>query len=179
MASFINIKYSAQHHGANRVEAVMDAAEQARHGLSGTRGMATLLLSAVAAAVMVVAYQVMDSVAEGHLLVMWIALWAVAFAALALFAGAARQIAARTKTGLDAWSRSLAEARADQRLWAMAKADPRIMTDLQMAMTRSEVETEVAPAQAQASTTAEQAARAERALKAGAPVLRGYQRYAV
>jgi hypothetical protein len=177
MASFINTQYSAQHHGANRIESVMDNAEQACHGLSGTRGMATMLLSAVAAAVMVVAYQVMDSVAEGHLLVMWIALWAVAFAALALFAGAARQIAARTKISLDAWSRSLAEARADQRLWAMAKADPRIMTDLQTAMTRSEVETEVAPAKA--ATISEQAARAERALKAGAPVLRGYQRYAI
>lgn len=177
MTSFINIKYSAQHHGANRVESVIDAAQQVRHGFSGTRGLATLLLSAVAAATMVVAYQVMDTVAEGHLLVMWIGLWAAAFAALTLFAGAARQMAGGTKNSLDAWSRSLAEARADQRLWAMAKADPRVMTDLQMAMTRSEVETEVMPAQA--STTPEQAARAERAMKAGAPVLRGYQRYAV
>ena len=177
MTSFINIKYSAQHHGANRVESVIDAAQQVGHGFSGTRGLATLLLSAVAAAVMVVAYQVMDSVAEGHLLVMWMGLWAVAFAALALFAGAARRMAAGTKNSLDAWSRSLAEARADQRLWAMAKADARIMTDLQMAISRSEVDAELMPAKAAA--TPEQAARAERALKAGAPVLRGYQRYAV
>ncbi|MEO7159822.1 MAG: hypothetical protein ABJA84_00250 [Polaromonas sp.] len=177
MTSFVNTSHSAEHHGANRVESAMDAVQQMRQGFSGTRGLATLLLSAMAAAVMVVADQVMDSVAEGHLLMMWIALWAVAFAALAFFAGAARQIAVRTKNSLDAWSRNLAEARADQRLWALAKADPRVMSDLQMAIMRSEVKTEVTPAQA--STTAEQAARAERALKAGAPVLRGYQRYAV
>lgn len=164
MTSFINIKYSAQHHGADRVESVIDAAQQAGHGFSGTRGLATLLLSALAAAVMVVAYQVMDSVAEGHLLVMWIGLWAAAFAALALFAGAARRLAAGTKNSLDAWSRSLAEARADQRLWAMAKDDPRIMTDLQMAMSRSEVESEVMSAP---SPSAEPAARAERAIKSG------------
>ena len=117
MTSFVNIKYSTQHPGVARVESAIDAAKQLRQGFSGTRGLATLLLSAMAAAVMVVAYQVMDSVTEGHLLVMWMALWAVAFAALALFAGTARNLAARLKAGLDSWSRSLAEARADQRLW--------------------------------------------------------------
>lgn len=177
MTSFVNTQYAAQHQGANRVESVMHAAQQVGQGFSGTRGLATLLLSAVAAAVMVVAYQVMDSVAEGHLLVMWMGLWAVAFAALALFAGAARRLVVGTKNSLDAWSRSLAEARADQRLWAMAKADSRIMADLQMAMSRSEVDADVLPAKAAA--TPEQAARAERALKVGAPVLSGYQRYAI
>ncbi|HEV8693062.1 MAG TPA: hypothetical protein VGJ72_15700 [Polaromonas sp.] len=37
--------------------------------------------------------------------------------ALALFAGTARNLAARVKAGLDGWSRSLAEARAGQRIW--------------------------------------------------------------
>ena len=140
MTSFINVKYSAQHQGADRIESAIEAAQHMSHGLSGTRGLATLLLSAMAAAIMVVAYQVMDSVAEGHLLVMWIALWAVAFVALALFAGVARQIAVRTKNSLDAWSRSLAEARADQRLWALAKTDARVMSDLQAAMMRDEAQ---------------------------------------
>jgi len=119
---------------------------------------------------MVVAYQVMDSVTEGHLLVMWIALWAVAFAVLALFAGTARNLAARVKAGLDDWSRSLAEARADQRLWQAAKNDPRVMADLQMALQRAadaEVEAPAAPA----------VAKAERAeAVSGASVLRAYHR---
>jgi len=100
---------------------------------------------------------------------MWIALWAVAFATLALFAGAARNAAARVKAGLDAWSRSLAEARADQRLWQAAKNDPRVMADLQMALQRAsdaELAAPVAPV-----------AKAERAESVdGAAVLRAYHR---
>jgi imidazolonepropionase-like amidohydrolase len=146
MTSFVNIKYSTQHPGVVRAESAFGAVRQLGQAFSGTRGLATLLLSAVAAAIMVVAYQVMDSVTEGHLLVMWIALWAVAFAALAIFAGTARNVAARVKAGLDGWSRSLAEARADQRLWQAAKSDPRVMADLQMALQRSADAEVVAPA---------------------------------
>lgn len=137
MTNFVTIKYSTQHPGVERLESALGSARRLRQEFSGTRGLATLLLSAMAAALMVVAYQLMDSVAEGHLLVMWVALWALAFSALALFAGAARKLAMRLKFGLDDWSRSIAEARADQRLWAAAKSDPRVMADLQAALTRS------------------------------------------
>jgi hypothetical protein len=146
MTSFVNIKYSTQHPGVVRAESAFGAVRQLGQAFSGTRGLATLLLSAVAAAIMVVAYQVMDSVTEGHLLVMWIALWAVAFAALAIFAGTARNVAARVKAGLDGWSRGLAEARADQRLWQAAKSDPRVMADLQMALQRAADDEVAAPA---------------------------------
>jgi hypothetical protein len=140
MTSFVTINYSTQHPGVARVESAIEAAGQLRQGFSGTRGLAALLLSAMSAAVMVVAYQVMDSVTEGHLLVMWVALWAVAFAALALLAGTALRAAKRLKSGLDDWSRSIAEARADQRLWAAAKRDPRVMADLQAAKSRAEID---------------------------------------
>ncbi len=142
MTSFINVKHPAEHPGVVRVEAALAAAGQLKKQVSGTRGLATLLLSAMVAAATVVAYQVMDSVAEGHLLVIWIALWAVAFAALALFAGAARRLAARTLSGLNDWSQAIAQARADVRLWEAAKADPRVMADLQVAMARQESSTE-------------------------------------
>ncbi len=170
MTSFVTIKYSNQHPGVTRVESAIDAAQHLRHNFSGTRGLATLLLSAIAAAIMVVAYQVMDSMAEGHLLVMWIALWAVAFAALALFAGTARNVAVRLKAGLDGWSRSLAEARADQRLWAMAQKDARVMADLQVAATRQESVSEAA------SATAVPSALSARAIRLGGAELRAYQR---
>jgi len=139
MTSFVNIKHSMQHPGVARVESAIDAARQLRRGFSGTRGLAALLLSAIAAAVMVVAYQVMDSVAEGHLLVMWIGLWAVAFAALALFAGTARNLAARVLAGLDAWASSIAQGRADMRMWEAARIDPRVMADLRVALSRKEL----------------------------------------
>lgn len=138
MTSFVHLEYSSQHPGVARVESALGAAQQMRRGFSGTRGLATLLLSAVAAAVLVVAYQVMDSVAEGHLLVMWIAMWAVAFTVLAVFASTARQLALRMKASLDAWSHSMAVVRADDRLWAIAQTDSRVMSDLQTAMTRGD-----------------------------------------
>jgi hypothetical protein len=39
---------------------------------------------------------------------------------------------------LDTWSANLARNRADQRLWAMAQTDSRLMTELQTAMDRAE-----------------------------------------
>lgn len=144
MTSFVNVKHPAEHPGVVRVEAALAAAGQLKKQVSGTRGLAALLLSAMVAAATVVAYQVMDSVAEGHLLVVWIVLWAVAFAALALFAGAARRLAARTLGGLNDWSQAIAQARADVRLWEAAKVDPRVMADLQVAIARQENSAEAA-----------------------------------
>ncbi len=138
MTSFVHINIATRHVGAERLEAAAQAAQDLKSQAFGARGLATALLSAIAAAVMVVAYQVMDSVAEGQLLVIWIALWAVAFATLALFASSARSLASRMKASADAWSRAIAEAKSDQRLWAAAKHDARVMGDLQAAMTRNE-----------------------------------------
>ncbi|HEY3049715.1 MAG TPA: hypothetical protein VGJ72_19900, partial [Polaromonas sp.] len=108
------------------------------------------------------------------------ALWAVAFAVLALFAGTARNVAARLKAGLDSWSRSLAEARADQRLWAMAKTDARVMADLQAAMSRADIKAEEAQAlESQYDDVRAVPApvrTAERSLKFGSQLLRAYQR---
>jgi hypothetical protein len=140
MTSFVNIEYPKDHAGVARVEAAIDSAQHIGRGLSGKRGLTTLLLSAMAAAVMVVAYEVMDTVAEGHLLVMWIALWAAAFVSLAVFAVPARNLASKVKVSLDDWSRALAEARADERLWAAAKSDARVMADLQAAIGRQDNE---------------------------------------
>jgi hypothetical protein len=136
MTSFVHLDYSKDHPGVARVESAIESAQQIGRGFSGKRALSTLLLSAFAAAVMVVAYEVMDTVAEGHLLVMWIALWAAAFVSLAMFAGTARNVAARMKVGLDDWSRTQAVARADARLWATAQTDPRVMADLQAAASR-------------------------------------------
>ncbi|ABM35426.1 hypothetical protein [Polaromonas naphthalenivorans] len=171
MTYFINNPYSDHHHGADRVEAVMDAAQHLPEGIAGKRGVALLLGSAMAAAVMAVAYEVMDSADESHLLMIWVGLWLALFALLAFFAGALRATGMRFKRSLDAWSLALAEARADQRLWASAKADPRIMADLQMAITRSEV-------QAEANAVPAATARAERALKSRSySILRAYERH--
>ena len=138
MTRFVHLEYATEHPGVARVESAIEGAQHLRRGFSGTRALAKLLLSAIAAAVMVVAYQLMDTLAEGHLLVIWTGLWAAAFIALAAFANATRHLAVRMKAGLDNWSRNLAQTRADERLWAMAKIDARVMADLQNAMARAE-----------------------------------------
>ncbi len=104
------------------------------------RGLATLLLAAVVAALVVVADRVIDTWADGHLLLAWVMLWAVVFAGSALFAGTARRVAIRTLKGLDNWSRKVAESRAEARLWELAKRDPALMSDLMAAKSRQSVE---------------------------------------
>ena len=141
MTRFVNIEYAKDHPGVVRLASAIESAQHIGRGFSGKRGVATLLLSAMAAAVMVVADEVMTTVAEGHLLVMWVALWAAAFVSLAVFAIPARSLVTRLKVGLDDWSRALAEARADERLWAAAKTDARVMSDLQAAASRHDEDT--------------------------------------
>jgi hypothetical protein len=93
----------------------------------------------------------MDSADESHLLMIWMGLWIALFAALAFFANTLRAAGQQVKCSLDGWSRRIAEARADQRLWVIARQDSRVMADLQSAMSRSEaVEDVVAPAMAAA-----------------------------
>ena len=106
----------------------------------GARGLSALLLAAAIATLIVVADQVIDTWADGHLMLAWVLLWALVFAGLALFADSARRVARRAVSALDDWSRSLAEARADMRLWEMARLDPRLMKDLIAARDRAEQE---------------------------------------
>lgn len=101
-----------------------------RRRADGTRGLAALLLAAVVSALVVLADQMINTWADGHLFLGWVALWVVIFAGTALFAGTARRVAQRTLRALDAWSRSMAEARAEVRLWELAKLDPRLKAEL-------------------------------------------------
>ncbi len=139
MTSFVHIDYPQQHPGVARAEAVIEAAGRLRQSFDGTRGIAALLLAAVVSALLVVADRLVDTWAGDRLLMAWVMLWVVAFAALALFAAPARRAAAAVVGSLDAWSSRMARARADERLWATAQTDPRVMADLKAAMARSDV----------------------------------------
>ena len=137
MTSFVHSHFPTEHPGVTRGELALESASRLSAGISGSRSLAVLLLSAMASAMMVAAYEVMDTVAEGHLLVLWTGLWVAAFASLALFASTARRLAVSLKSALDTWSSAIAQGRADQRLWAIAQNDPRVMADLQMALARN------------------------------------------
>ena len=138
MTSFINTPHPDHHHGADRMEALMDAVQHVPRNLWSQHGAALLAGSALAAAVAAVSYEIMDSATESHLLMVWMVLWIALFAVLAFFAGALRSAGQRLRSSLDDWSRSLAEARADQRLWTIARQDSRVMADLQSALSRSD-----------------------------------------
>ena len=135
--------FTQQYGSAYRLESAVNVAKKpARQGLSRPRGLFAVLFSAVTAAALVVSYEVMGSVDEGHLLIMWMALWYVAFAALAMLGGTARRMSQRLKANVDQWFRHAASKRADERLWNSAKSDPRLMADLQAALMKQYVDVE-------------------------------------
>lgn len=135
--------FTQQYGSAYRLESAVDTVKKpVRQASSGSRGLLVVLFSAVTAAAWVVSYEVMDSVEEGHLLIMWMALWYVAFAALAMLGGTARRMNQRLKASLNQWVRRAASKRADERLWNSAKSNPRLMADLQAALLRQSVAAE-------------------------------------
>jgi hypothetical protein len=79
-------------------------AQEAAHGQAETievdhaTPLSGMLFAAIVAALMVVAEQLISTWADGHLLVVWVSLWMVVFAALALMTPSLRQIV----TGLTA-----------------------------------------------------------------------------
>jgi hypothetical protein len=171
MSHLVNLKYAAQQHGAGYAAPTAAPAHRGaaqRHGAgyassaaeqasllasdsSSQRGLTLIVLSAMAAVMAAVAYEVIDSVAEGHMLLVWMGLWAGLLMVMTLFTGMAHRIAAALKKPLDNWSQRLAQSRADRRLWTLAQQDHRVMADLQYAMTQNQG----------------QATRAHRAMKSG------------
>ena len=120
-----------------------DAATQ--KPVTSSKALASLLLAAGVAALVVMTDQLMEPWAESHVLAAWIALWAVAVVAIAALRGLSRHLAHRLMLGLDGWSAKVAQRRSDRRLWAMAQSDSRMMADLQAAFDRED--NEDAPAQ--------------------------------
>jgi hypothetical protein len=141
--NFVHINYPTIHPGVVRAEHAVANLKRLGDSFSPTRTLATMLLAAVVAAFVVVADQMMDTWVDGHLLAAWVALWAVAFAAVGLFAGTSKTLAFQIKNGLDAWSANLAQQRADARMWSIAQSDPRLMADLHAALGRDEDVSEI------------------------------------
>jgi len=107
---------------------------------SSSKTLANFLLAAGVAALVVGVNQLIDNWAESHVVAGWLALWAVAVLAIVVLRGLTRHLAQNLMTGLDAWSAHVARSRADERLWSMAQSDPRLMSDLQVAMDRAAVD---------------------------------------
>jgi hypothetical protein len=140
MTSFVHPHFATTHVGAERLEAAVSAVQSSAKNFTGSRGLATLLLAAMVSALLVVANQVIESVSDGHLFAAWIALWTIAFAALALFAAPARQLSNNLRAGWAAWTVARKATAADERLWSIALQDARVMADITAAISRSKPE---------------------------------------
>jgi hypothetical protein len=164
MTSFVHVEQPATHPGVARAEAVIEHIRAARRSFDGARGLAALLLGAIVASLLVVADKLMSTWNDGGLLVAWLVLWGVAFAAIAFFAPTARSIAVRALSAARGAARRRAAVRADEQFLAHARLDPRILRDLQAIATRHEEDSVAAPV-----TSSAQAAKLS--ADAGVPTL--------
>jgi hypothetical protein len=165
MTSIVHTEFSTRHQGVERAEAAVQAARQFRSGFDSAKGLAAMLLAAIVSALLVVADQMLETWADGHLMAAWVALWAVGFAAIAMLAGTVRRFSAKVVGELNAWAARAAQSRADERLWSIALKDARVMSDLQTALARDDAEA-VLPAAVAARARAHRDGGARRPLPA-------------
>ena len=138
MTNFVNPGYPSKHQGVARLGRAVSAVGRLGAPFKGAKGLVAILLASAISALVVVADQIVSSWTDGHLLMAWVTLWALVFAALALFAKATRGWTVAVTTALEKWSKAAAERAADERTWAVAQSDPRLMADLQAARLRAE-----------------------------------------
>ncbi len=103
------------------------------------RAVAGVLAAAVIASVLVIANQVIDAWSDGHLLLGWVALWSVTFGILALMAPPLRRVCTAATRMVGAWALARQARLSDERLWEVAKQDPRVMAELRAALTRQQI----------------------------------------
>ena len=132
--TFVHVPQPSEHPGVARATSVIEAARQ----IDGARSLAALLLAAIVSALLVAADMLVDAWAEGHLLAAWVLLWVLGFAGLALLSGTVRRFSVQVMAELNAWSARVAQRRADERLWAIAQTDARVMAELQTALARED-----------------------------------------
>ena len=134
MTSFIQPEYPSQHPGVVRAEQAVATVKGIAARFDGARSAAVLGLAVVLSALLVVANEVIDTWSDGHLLVAWILLWTVAFAALALLAQPARYAMAGLRRRYRAWTAARKQAASDAQMWDLALRDARIMAEISRAM---------------------------------------------
>ena len=142
MTSFVQPNYPTHHEGIERVGDAIDSATNAYGKFDGARGVATFLLAAVVSGLLLAANQLIDTWADGHLLAAWMALWAVAFAALALAAGPIRRAVSSVKEFdgsalYAAWTARRKARINDEKMWDCAQHDARLMADIMRAINDS------------------------------------------
>jgi hypothetical protein len=142
MTSFVSPDFPITHGGLTRMAKGLAAAQSLTSNANGAKGMASALVAGGLAAAIVVADQIVSAWADGHLLLAWIAMWAIVFALLAVFSNLIRNwsgnLRADLQARLQARLQALREADSDDRMWSAALGDPRLMAELNAARLRAE-----------------------------------------
>lgn len=102
----------------------------ARPGM--TRPLAALLLAATVAALAVAAERWVDAWSDGHLLTVWLVVWAVVSVAILLIAGTARRIALRTLAALSQWGLERRQTRDRAQMLEKVGGDQRLLADISL-----------------------------------------------
>lgn len=97
-----------------------------------------LLVAAAVAALVIVAEQIITTWVDGQLLLAWLALWFVLFAAFALFSEAVFGWSEMLGSAFGHWSARDAQQAADAQVWQVARTDHRVMADLRAAHLRAD-----------------------------------------
>jgi len=122
---------------AVRVESRAKAATATESKVEESKTLAGMLLAASLASLLVVADQVISTWSDGHLLAGWVALWTVAFGALAFLATPLRRLSGLASAALTRSWAAFKARRQEEAMWEFARHDMRVMAELQAAIDRS------------------------------------------
>ena len=149
MTRFVNPDFPTEHPGVVRAEAAIANARRlpgalasywyaALQSMATTRGMTTVLLATVVSALILLADQLVDTWADDHLFMAWVALWMLVFATLAVFAPVLKRQLDVVYAEWTSWRSQVAATRSEAAFLASAQNDPRVMEDLRAAILRHE-----------------------------------------
>lgn len=142
MSKFVHVDFPATHLGVERVENAVSFLKTFRFRFDDSRTLAAMLVTALVAALLVVANQVIETITDGHLLAAWIGLWAVGFAAMALLMdtvfAAMRSLRSAMSLRVSQWRQAQRSAQQDADLMALASSDHRVMADVRAAASFSQ-----------------------------------------
>ncbi len=138
MTSFTHSEFPTSHRGVARIAAAIASLRAIAGRFHGAKGLVALLLAGAFSALVVVADQLVSTWADGQVVVAWIGLWVVLFAAILLFAEASRGWSDAVIGVINQWSAAHAQRVEDERTWSFAQSDPRFMAELQVARFRAE-----------------------------------------
>ena len=142
MTSFAHVDQSSQHADSNRATAAPDSIRDAGQGVTRF-GLAFRLLIAAGVVLLAVSTQLTTHEFDAGWMVAWIALCAIAFGAVALSANKIGPTANRIATAWRGMAQRRASALADERFLAHASYDPRVLQELQAAITRQQADGEL------------------------------------